>query len=79
MTAETSTRTRLGSQDGEVTSRNARTLLGLTMAETIRPKPKMNPEAKAARSFVTVSESDDVAGDIHSHRSGDEEDAGCGK
>jgi hypothetical protein len=52
MTAEASTKARLGSHDGAATSRNARTLLGAIMAETIRPKPKMSPEASAMSSFL---------------------------
>src|SRR3546814_7131488 len=72
-------RARLGSHDGAATSRNASTLPGLIMAETMRPKPKMSPEASAMSSFLTVSKLHDVPSDVHSRSRCDEEEAGRGK
>src|SRR3546814_10752546 len=72
-------RARLGSHDGAATSRNASTLPGLIMAETMRPKPKMSPEASAMSSFLTVSKLHDVPSDVHSRSRCAEEEAGRGK
>src|SRR3546814_17280519 len=79
MTAEASTRARLGYHDGAATSRNASTLPGLIMAEPMRPKPKMSPEDSAKSSFTTVSKLHDVPSDVHSRSRLDKEEAGRGK
>src|SRR3546814_15103933 len=76
MTAEASTRARLGSHDGAATSRNASTLPGLLMAETIRPKPKMSTEASARRSFLLVSKPHHVPGTVHTPHPPAEEHTG---
>src|SRR3546814_20579858 len=49
------------------------------MAETMRPKPKMSPEASEMSSCLTVSKLHDVPSDVHSRSRCDEEEAGRGK
>src|SRR5579883_3482841 len=60
------------------TSRKPRTLLGCTMPETTRPRPKMKPHRRLAKAGIgstrkeVVGEGDDDDGGQHEHDGGDE-------